>query len=155
MQFALCFIHAFLWNCSHDVMGLDAICNVLTLESHIAITQNRYGTIHVGQVCITRRASHCVNSVINNHTIQLLYLKNRSRKSHSERVLTLSEPEIDICFRCLIRKFNVRGNKDREKISISLYVNGPLKTNPLNWAWWQKQDFFDKDVYKFYLNIGE
>ena len=124
---------AFLWNCSHDVMGLDSIYNVLTLESNIAITQNRYGTIYVGHcthVCITRRASHCVNSVINNHTIQFLYLKNRSRKSHRERVLTLSKPEIDICFRCLIRKFNVRNDEDREKISISLYVNGPLKVNP-------------------------
>ena len=26
--------------CSHGSIGLDAICNVLTLESHIAITQN-------------------------------------------------------------------------------------------------------------------
>ena len=76
-----CFIHAFLWNCSHGAMCLDAICSVLTLESHITITQNRYGT----DSCMTSHTSmhhtqsklHCVNSVINNHTIQFLYLKNR------------------------------------------------------------------------------
>ena len=80
------FIHAVFGNCSHGVMGYDAICNVLTLESHIAITQNRYGT----HSCATSHTSmhrmqsklHCVNSVINNHTIKFLDLKNRSRTSH-------------------------------------------------------------------------
>ena len=67
-------------------MGLDGICNVLTLESHIAITQNRYGahscvTSHTSMHC-TQSKSHCVNSVINNHAIQFLFLKNRSGTSH-------------------------------------------------------------------------
>ena len=89
------FIHAFLWYCSHSAMGLDAICNVCTLESHIAITQNRHGT----HSCVTlhtsmhhmQSKSHCVNSVINNHTIQFLYLKNCSRTSHrvNERLYLL------------------------------------------------------------------
>ena len=60
-------------------MGLDAICNVLTLESHITIAQNRFGTnsyvtSHTSMHG-TQSKSHLVNSVINDHTIQLLYLK--------------------------------------------------------------------------------
>ena len=79
-------LYAFLWNCSHDAMGLDAICNILTLELHIAIAQNRYGThscvtSHTSMHCAQSK-SHHVNSVINNHSIQFLYLKNRSRTSH-------------------------------------------------------------------------
>ena len=80
------FIHAFLRNCSHHVMGLDAICNVLTLESHITIAWNRYrthsrGTSHTGMHRMQSKLHH-VNSVINNHAIQFLFLKNRSRTSH-------------------------------------------------------------------------
>ena len=91
-QFYTCiFVKLFTW-CD----GLDVICNVLTLKSHIAIAQNRYGT----HSCVTshtsmhrtQRKSHHVNSVINNHTIQFLYIKNRSRTLH--RVNELSHGAI-------------------------------------------------------------
>ena len=59
---------------------------VQTLELHIASVQNRYGThscatSHTSMHC-TLSKSYCVNSVINIHTIQFLYLKNCSRTSH-------------------------------------------------------------------------
>ena len=47
------FTHEFLWNCSHSAMGLDAICNVLTLELHIAIAQNGYEA----HSCVTSHTS--------------------------------------------------------------------------------------------------
>ena len=111
------FIHVFLWNCSHDAMGLDVICNVLTLESHITITQNRYGN----HSCVTSHTSmhhmqsktHHVNSVINNHTIQFLYLKNRSRTSHHvNETLQLHDflQAVNIWPFCPLIKDNVESN---------------------------------------------
>ena len=53
------FIHVFLWNCSHGAMGLDAICNVLTLALHIAIIHVQHQT----QVYIACRANHTMWTV--------------------------------------------------------------------------------------------
>ena len=58
--------------CSHCAMVLDAICNVLTLESHIAITQNGCGTYsyamsHTSMHRIHMKLHH-VNSIIIIHT---------------------------------------------------------------------------------------
>ena len=69
----------FLWKCSHCAMGLDAICNVLTLESHVTIAQNGCGTYscatsHTHLNC-THMESHHVNSVINIHTFQFLIVQ--------------------------------------------------------------------------------
>ena len=63
--------------CAHSVMDLDVICNLLTLELHIAIAQNRYGThscatLHTSMHYMQSK-SHHVNSLIN-----ILYLKNCS-----------------------------------------------------------------------------
>ena len=67
------FLHAIWWNCSHGAMGVDEICNVFILESHIAITQNGYGT----HSCTTSHTNmdhtqsklHHVNTSINLHAI--------------------------------------------------------------------------------------
>ena len=57
------FTHEFLWNCSHSAMGLDAICNVLTLELHIAIAQNGYEA----HSCVTSHTS--MHRTQSNHTM--------------------------------------------------------------------------------------
>ena len=60
------------WFCSHGAMNLDAICNVLTLEMHVAITQNGCGTYSCAMLHTSMHhmhmKSHHVNSVINIHT---------------------------------------------------------------------------------------
>ena len=73
-------------------MGVDAICNVLILESHIAVAQNGYETHscvtwHTNMYC-TQSKSHCVNSVINIHTIHFLYRNGKQKNAPCERALS-------------------------------------------------------------------
>ena len=75
--------------CSHGAMSRDAIRNVLTLESHITIAQNGYGTHSCAashtSLYQTHAKSHRVNTSIETNTIQFM---NRKRKQKKPTVWT-------------------------------------------------------------------
>ena len=85
------FLHVILRDCSYGAMGVDAICCVYILESHITIAQNLYetnscATLHTQMNC-TQSKSHCVDNVFNIHTIHFLHHNRKQKNAPCERAL--------------------------------------------------------------------